>query len=525
MKHTTDLQKRNQFVLFILIAIIVIRTMIYFLGLQENKISLPNLSILYCLGIIILTWLKVDERLICILLAIGLNGVGLMINLHSSYTHQLIFLILLLFVLSLYQSFWLNFVMMIVTMVEFYLLLKYHFNNFSHYYNQSDITIFFLHICFFAVIAIIQSSYMNHRWKKVEQEANSKEQELLSKEGYLKLFFENAKDSIAVFDLNNRVIAVNPAFEKLYGWSKEECIGKPIPLVPPENIDRANERICRMLNGESFDLLETKDMKKNGTLFDAEITLSPIFDTEGKIIATSVITRDISYKKEAEQIRIQSEKLKMAGEIAAGVAHEIKNPLTVISGFVQMMNKDQNSPYSFYTNLITSEIDRINLIISEFLVLSKPHSMNPIEFKLDKVISDILALYKPELHLRNITLSEHWNTKNMVIKGDANQIKQVFINLIKNAVEAIESDGDITITFDKTSGQYCKVSIEDTGSGMKKEVVDHIFEPFYTTKPEGTGLGMMITEKIIQEHSGQIKIDSTFGEGTDITVYFPLSTK
>jgi len=375
------------------------------------------------------------------------------------------------------------------------------------------------------VIGIIQILYMNYSWRKVEQEANNKEQELLSKEGYLKLFFENAKDSIAVFDLNNNVIAVNPAFVKLYGWSKEECIGKPIPLVPPDNIDHANDRIRRLLEGGSFDLLETKDMKKDGTFFDAEITLSPIMDAEGRIIATSVITRDISYKKEAEQIRIQSEKLKMAGEIAAGVAHEIRNPLTVISGFVQMMNDNQNSPYSYYTNLIDSEIDRINLIISEFLVLSKPNSINQIDFKIDQVVCDILTLYKPELQARSISLSEHWNAKDTIITGDANQIKQVFINLIKNAVEAIEKDGNITLTIEKTSEHYCSIKIKDTGLGMKKEVIDHIFEPFYTTKPEGTGLGMMITEKIIQEHHGHIKIDSTYGKGTEITILLPLSIK
>ncbi|WP_397537320.1 nitrogen regulation protein NR(II) [Rummeliibacillus pycnus] len=525
MKESNVLRRRNQFVLFILTAAIIIYTLFNLLGLLDYEIPIPIIAILFCLLVSLLSWYKADERLVCILLVIGLNSVGLLINFQSGYTHYLIFLILLLFVLALYQSFWLNFLMMIVTMLEFYLLLKFHYKDFSHYYNRSDITIFFLVISFFAVIGIIQILYMNQRWKKVEQEASSKEQELLSKEGYLKLFFENAKDSIAVFDLDNNVIAVNPAFVKLYGWSKEECIGKSIPMVPPENIDHANDRIRRMLNGESFDLLETKDMKKDGTYFDAEITLSPIFDTGGQIIATSVITRDISYKKEAEQIRIQSEKLKMAGEIAAGVAHEIRNPLTVISGFVQMMNDDQNSPYSFYTNLIDSEIDRINLIISEFLVLSKPHSMNPIDFKIDKVLSDILTLYKPELQARNIALSEHWNDNDIAITGDANHIKQVLINLIKNAVEAIEKDGAIKLTIEKTSTQFCSISIEDTGLGMKKEVVDHIFEPFYTTKPDGTGLGMMITEKIIQDHHGHIEIDSTYGEGTEITISLPLSIK
>lgn len=358
--------------------------------------------------------------------------------------------------------------------------------------------------------------------KRLEEEANTKEKELFSKEGYLKLFFKYAKDSIAVFDLDNRVIEVNPAFEELYGWAREECIGKKICMVPFEDLYKANERIKRMYDGESFHLLETKDMKKDGTIFDAEITLSPIFDSKGKIIATSVITRDISYKKEAEQIRIHSEKLKVAGEIAAGVAHEIRNPLTVISGFVQMMNEDQNSPYTYYTNLIDSEIDRINLIISEFLVLSKPSSIRAVDFNIDLVLSDIVTLYKPELQTKNITLSVQRITEGLIVSGNPNQIKQVFINLIKNASEAIQRDGEITVTIDKTNDHFCSISIKDTGQGMKKEVVEHIFEPFYTTKPDGTGLGMMIIEKIIKEHHGHIDIDSSFGKGTEIKFYLPL---
>ncbi len=522
MKHSTFLRKRNHFVLFILTATVTILTIFSLLGLTKSEILLTAISIIYCLFIAFLSWFKADERLICILLSIGLNGVGLLINLQSDYTHHLIFLILLLFVLALYQSFLLNFVMMIVTILEFTLLLKYHFYHFSHYYNKNDITIFFLVMSFIGVIGIIQSSYMNRKWKRVEQKANHKEQEMLSKEGYLKLFFENANESIAVFDLDNRVIAVNPAFEMLYGWKKEECIGQLIPLVPPESIETASDRLRRMLDGESFHSLERKDMKKDGTIFDAEITLSPIFDTNGKIIATSVITRDISYKKEAEQMRLQSERLKMAGEIAAGVAHEIRNPLTVISGFIQMMNTVENSPYSYYVNLIDSEINRINLIISEFLELSKPTSIHAVDFKLDQVVSEILTLYKPELQIRNITLTQNVHAKDLIITGDANQIKQVLINLLKNAVEAIDKDGFITISTDTTPDGCCSISILDTGIGMKEEVINHIFEPFYTTKPDGTGLGMIITEKIIRGHNGCIKIESKVGVGTEITIHLPL---
>ncbi|WP_299513203.1 nitrogen regulation protein NR(II) [uncultured Rummeliibacillus sp.] len=521
MKYS--LKKKNQYILLILMTFVTIHSIIGFLGVKDTITPLPDFFIIFCLLIIVLFSLKKADRLVCILLTIGLNGYGLLFNLEThDLTHRLIIFILLLFFLALYQSFWLNLSIMVVTMVEFYILLKFHYGNFSHYYNQSDITIFFLVITFFSIVAIVQKLYFQNKLKRLEEEANTKEKELFSKEGYLKLFFKYAKDSIAVFDLDNRVIEVNPAFEELYGWAREECIGKKICMVPFEDLYKANERIKRMYDGESFHLLETKDMKKDGTIFDAEITLSPIFDSKGKIIATSVITRDISYKKEAEQIRIHSEKLKVAGEIAAGVAHEIRNPLTVISGFVQMMNEDQNSPYTYYTNLIDSEIDRINLIISEFLVLSKPSSIRAVDFNIDLVLSDIVTLYKPELQTKNITLSVQRITEGLIVSGNPNQIKQVFINLIKNASEAIQRDGEITVTIDKTNDHFCSISIKDTGQGMKKEVVEHIFEPFYTTKPDGTGLGMMIIEKIIKEHHGHIDIDSSFGKGTEIKFYLPL---
>ncbi|MBK3495346.1 PAS domain S-box protein [Viridibacillus sp. YIM B01967] len=521
MKHSTILRKRNQFVLFLFTAGTIIHAIISIIGLLNYVVPFPLITSIYCGLLLILSALHLNEYVMRTLLIIGLNGSNLIMILQSDYIYHLIFLFLLLFLLPIYQSIWINITMIIITIIQIILLIEYHYLSFRGSINDADITLFILILFFLGAIGIIQGFYINYSWKKIETHSDSLEKAFLSKEGYLNLFFENAKDSIAVFDLENKIIAINPAFEKLYGWKPEECIGKAIPLVPPEYVNAAVARSNHLMNGGSFDLLESKDMKKDGTYFDAQITLSPIFDYDGEIIATSIITRDISYKKEAEKLIIQSEKLKAIGEIAAGVAHEVRNPLTVISGFVQMMNNDKNSPYAFYTNLIESEIDRINLIIGEFLVLSKPHAMQPKEFKIDKVITDILTLYRPELQLRNISLTENWHANDLTVKGDVNQIKQVFINIIKNAVEAIEKEGDIIITIDKTSNHFFTICVTDNGSGMKKEVVENIFKPFYTTKETGTGLGMMITEKIILEHEGQITINSEYGKGSSITIKLP----
>jgi PAS domain S-box-containing protein len=338
------------------------------------------------------------------------------------------------------------------------------------------------------------------------------------------MFFENAKDGIAVFDLDARIIEVNPAFELLYGWSREECIGKRVPLVPPENSEAANDRIKRVLNGESFYSFETKDMKKDGTFFNAQLTLSPIYNKCGEMVAMSVITRDISYRKEAEKLIIQSEKLKLAGEIAAGVAHEIRNPMTVISGFIQMMNEDDQHPYQSYTKLIESELERINLIISEFLILAKPHVTTIKEFNLEKIIQDVVLLYTPEFNLRGISFAESWNAPNVVVAGEQNQIKQVFINIVKNAVEALEKEGSLHISSTLEQDGFIGIHIQDNGPGMTQEVQKQIFEPFFTTKTTGTGLGMMISQKIIQEHGGKIIINSHVNQGTIVSILLPYKS-
>ncbi|MET1013916.1 MAG: ATP-binding protein, partial [Paenisporosarcina sp.] len=351
----------------------------------------------------------------------------------------------------------------------------------------------------------------------------SMERALESKEGYLHLFFENAKDSIAVFDLEERVIAVNPAFERMYGWTRDECIGNKIPLIPPEYIEASIERVQRVFAGETFHFHETKDMRRDGTYFDAQITLSPIYNREGVLVAMSVISRDISYKKEAERILVQSEKLKLAGEIAAGVAHEIRNPMTVISGFIQMMNQDKKGPYHSYTQLIQSELERINLIISEFLVLAKPHVTSSKEFMVEEILNDVLMLFRPELNLRAIELKEHVNSMNTFVKGEPNQVKQVFINIVKNAIEALGENGQLEVSTDVElyNAREITIRFKDNGAGMSPDVVKNIFEPFFTTKQTGTGLGMMISEKIIKEHGGAIHIESKIGKGTEVSISLP----
>ncbi len=382
----------------------------------------------------------------------------------------------------------------------------------------------FVFIFFVLVMTVLHSIFFRKVWTRIEEKNESMERALLSKEGYLHLFFETAKDAIAVFDKDNKIIAINPAFEELYGWTQEECIGRSLPLIPPDRLDEVAERTLKVQQGESFSLLETQDLKKDGTRFDVQITLSPITDKEGNVIATSGISRDISYKKDAEKLILQTEKLKLAGEIAAGVAHEIRNPMTVISGFVQLMDRDTTDPYNEYTKLIRSEIDRINLIISEFLVLAKPQATTARELSLKKVMGDIVMLFGPEMNMRNITFSAEWQQEDYLVKAEEHQLKQVFINLLKNAIEAVDGmgrPGRLDLIVKTHPDSQVSLQLHDNGVGIPKEKLPLIFEPFYTSKSTGTGLGLLISQKIIQEHNGTLTIESQEGKGTIATTLLP----
>jgi len=512
--------KRNRLFLHFFAIGILIHTLSALFVPFEYTTSIPYLAMLYCIVLYILQKMSIPERYLQILILAGLNGFIFHLNIESPYYIHIVLFVYPLFVASLYHSILSNIILLPVTVIEIIYLYNEFFEGFESTIEFADVYVMLFLLLLMSLTALMHSLFIQKAWNRMLEQQFSLENALDSKEGYLQMFFENAKDGIAVFDLNSRVIEINPAFEKLYGWNRDECIGNQIPLVPPKNLDAAKDRTQKILNGESFYSIETKDMRKDGRFFDAQLTLSPIYNKHGEMVAMSVITRDISYRKEAEKLIVQSEKLKLAGEIAAGVAHEIRNPMTVISGFIQMMNEDDQHPYQSYTKLIESELERINLIISEFLVLAKPHVTSAKEFSLEKTIQDVVLLFSSELNLRGILLKESWNTPDLFVVGEQNQIKQVFINIFKNAVEELKNGGllDITTDVDK---DFIGIHIQDNGRGMTKEVVDQIFEPFFTTKSSGTGLGMMISQKIIREHGGKIMISSQVNKGTTVSIYLP----
>jgi signal transduction histidine kinase len=267
--------------------------------------------------------------------------------------------------------------------------------------------------------------------------------------------------------------------------------------------------------------MELRARHQSGHLVDILVTPAPIYIADN-IVGCYVIAKDITEQKRKDELLMKSEKLTVAGQLAAGVAHEIRNPLTAIKGFVQLMGSSEAYMPKYFP-IVKEELERIELIIKELLMLAKPQAIQMKRTDLTTLIEDVVLLVEAQAILQNIEVRLTLAGHRCFIQCDANQIKQVFINFLKNAIEAMPQGGVIEVALEISSEEEPVIRIQDQGYGISEEQLRMIGEPFYSTKEEGTGLGMLVSYKIIENHSGRIRISSEVGVGTTIIVTFPVS--
>nr|WP_254052679.1 HAMP domain-containing sensor histidine kinase [Bacillus sp. V59.32b] len=230
------------------------------------------------------------------------------------------------------------------------------------------------------------------------------------------------------------------------------------------------------------------------------------------------------YMEENDLLRIQiinSEKMNVVSELAASVAHEIRNPLTVVRGFIQLMKDDESAMNKEYMQLVLSELARAESIIADYLDLAKQNSEKREIFQVSSLIKDVMNVMKSYSNMNGVDLSYYIHHDYKLI-GDLGKLKQVFYNLIKNSVESINhTNGRVMINVTKHDGKAL-IAITDNGIGMDQQQLERIGEPFFTLKDTGTGLGVMVTKSIIESHHGGIEYESEPGKGTEIFMTLPL---
>ncbi|WP_145053390.1 ATP-binding protein [Paenibacillus xylanexedens] len=342
---------------------------------------------------------------------------------------------------------------------------------------------------------------------------------------HLESIINQTADAIHITDLDGNVLRVNRAFEQLYGWRSREVEGRTLKIIPPEAEEERREQHAQLIEGMSITSNETTWMKKDGTRVEVSVSTAPVRDEEGEITALISVSRDITSRNRMEELLRRSEKLTTVGQLAAGVAHEIRNPLTTLRGFLQLQQQTNKLNHR-HLDLMLSELDRINLIVGEFLILAKPQAVHFQDRDIRFILGDVISLLDSQAHLHGVEFVLSASSDSAMVHCEENQLKQVFINLLKNGMEAMPNGGSIRIRLHHEEElNRVRIEIKDEGIGIPEEMMPKLGEPFFTNKESGTGLGLMVSQRIIQSHKGMMDIRSVMNKGTTVIIDLPASDK
>lgn len=377
----------------------------------------------------------------------------------------------------------------------------------------------------------VVSGYVD-RLNLLVSDLNKREKEAHELTERLNRITDNLQEIVFETDEKGHIIFLNQAWKQMTGYDIDECLG----TMYNQYFDQ-EERVIQHLSSvikehKDSGRIELQLLHKEGKKVWGDVHYKLYFDEQhqftGGIGTVADITKQKLAKLELErsnqQVQMQAQKLAVAGQIAAGIAHEVRNPLTSVNGFLQLM-KTQYPERTDYFDIIFSEIKRIDFVLSELLVLAKPQSVHFQEVQLHGLLEQVITLLKTNAVLSNIDLKQPFKKQDAgAILADANQMKQLFINLIKNAIEAMPEGGSIYISTEKVMNEW-KITIQDEGKGMSEEDIQKIYDPFFSTKTEGTGLGLTICAAILKDHHGRMDVVSELGKGTAFHIYLPVWQK
>jgi two-component system, sporulation sensor kinase E len=341
----------------------------------------------------------------------------------------------------------------------------------------------------------------------------------------VKFVFDSMGSGVMAIDNNYIITLFNKVSEGIFGVKSQEVIGKKIDVLgETEQVLRIKEILASGKELHSCETIFSINGDKHIFLHNSSL----LRDAFGQIIGMIIVFQDITELRQMEKQLQEASNLSLIGNMAAGMAHEIRNPLTTIRGFIQMMqieNKNVSDRMVNNAKFVIDEIDRINNIIGDFLLLARPSEQEYTTLCLNQLMTDICILVESEAILLETTIYRDFAPNLPPINGDAKQLKQLFLNIIANAFQAMSSRGVLSIQtcYLAEDNQVC-VNISDTGCGIKQADLDKIFDPFYTTKGNGVGLGLAISKRIVKNLGGEIRVRSELDKGTAFSICFPVGT-
>jgi two-component system sensor histidine kinase PilS (NtrC family) len=332
------------------------------------------------------------------------------------------------------------------------------------------------------------------------------------------------RSGVVTTDLEGRIYTFNAAAQEITGYQERAIRGRDASILFREIQQHTRETLTALAKGEQSPRFETNCSTSEGMWLRLGYSISPLSSEAGETTGIVITFQDLTQVRSLEEISRRQDRLAAIGRMAASIAHEIRNPLAAMRGSIQMMRAemDGDASQTELMEIILRESDRLNRIITDFLSYARPRSLIQARVDIGDLLHQTFALlrHSPEV-AANQNIVEEVPDEPLLAEADEGQLKQVFWNLARNALQAMPKGGTLRASVENNSNNRLRIAFTDTGRGMSPEQVEHLFEPFSSTTG-GTGLGLSIVYQIIRDHGGTINVRSREGEGTTITVELPL---
>ena len=369
----------------------------------------------------------------------------------------------------------------------------------------------------------------------LEQEAARVAAELKALRAYYDDLLSSLQDAVIILDPAEQVVSVNLAAEELTGFSRSQVSGRPIQELFPAPAPLAGLVHKTLEMGRSHARFDAFLVGVHGRRLPVSASASLISDTEGRTRGVVLVLRDLSRVRELEEQVRRSDRLAALGVLAAGVAHEVRNPLVGVRAAAQLLEREPAFPEGLreFTGVIIREVDRLNRLVDDLLTFAGRRPPAIEACNLNQLVDEALRLEESRLQAVRVAVVRQYDPAVPSVAGDADRLLQVFLNLVRNGAEAMQGQGgELTVRtrFERLSTQCGGraagvVEIADTGPGITAEVRGQLFTPFFSTKDGGTGLGLPISLRIVEEHGGAVEVQSEAGQGTMFRVLLPLASE
>lgn len=330
---------------------------------------------------------------------------------------------------------------------------------------------------------------------------------------------ENMPIGLLAIDMEGRIASFNQAAESVFQISSREALGKKAHDILPEQLESL---IGDLENRKGIVEKEITCPIRDGKTIPMDVSASLLEGDKGVFLGYIILFRDLTEIQELKREIERNQRMASLGRLAAGIAHEIRNPLSSVKGFATYFKERyRNTPEDQKTaEIMIQEVDRLNRVIGQLLDFARPMAIQKKPTAIQSIIRHALKMIEGQAQGKNIKITTSFSPDIENVNIDPDRIKQVFLNLYLNAIEAMENGGTLSVNLSQEGDpKRIKIEISDTGAGIKKEDLVHIFDPYFTTKQSGTGLGLAIVHKIIESHGGEVKVESELGKGTTVTIF------